>query len=275
MKTQKVSSTIPLKRVGIEIWNRVQARKKRNPGESTNEAFKAVSKAHPALYKRYVKAKRGPWIGRAADDMDFLVGFLNSPSGAEMREMLDPIVNWQQTPLETQRLAAEKLASRLSAIDTRCYTHITNGMKPYFYWSASGHPFYERVAKGLQTRDFWKLRQCPECKRFFVAEDHRRRTCLGKQCSTKRANSRATKGMEKLRDRERKEATNQLCDFIGMCQQEESILDTMSYEGTFESMIEKIRNGIEKGWTAKKIVRGLSGRSKGWILKNKQDWISG
>ena len=109
--------------------------------------------------------------------MDLLVQFLNSPGEAEMREMLEPIINWQQCSQGTLKLAGEKLASRLSAIDTRCYTHITNGKKPYFYWSALGHPFYEKVARGLQTGDFWKLRQCLVCKRFFVTEDHRQRTC--------------------------------------------------------------------------------------------------
>jgi len=274
MKTQKVSSSIPLKRVGAEIWKKVSARQKRNPKEGTTAALNAVAKAHPELYKRYKKAKKGPGIGRAAGDMDFLVDYLNSPSGAEMRKVLEPIINWQRTPLEAQKLVAERLASRLSEIDTRCYTHTTNGKRPYFYWSAFGHPFYQRIARGLQTGGFWKLRQCLVCKSFFVTEDHRRNTCPGNTCSKKRKNIRAAVGMRNFRDREHKLETNQLREFIEMCNQKPSIIKTMEKSVKWESTTEKIDSGIEKGWTAKKIVNSLSGKGRGWILRNKQGWLN-
>ena len=60
---------------------------------------------------------------------------------------------------------------------------------------------------------------------------------------------------------------NRAINFIEECKKDvdESILDNLEYEERYAKTIIKIREGIDKRWSAKKIVKSLSGKGRNYL----------
>ncbi len=229
-------------------------------GESLKDAMSFVRRRYPQIWKRIPSA-------RAFEDIDFLAHFLNTRGDAEMSRLLEPIVNWETASSGDVQKAAESLAKRMEDLKTTCYAHCAVGKKPFFLWSVLGHPFYRKISTSLQTGNFWKLKQCRFCKAFFVSEDHRAYYCPKKRCREEHRKSEAKKGMKDLRNREHQEKQTLATKFLEDCKTDKSILDYLGYKGEQENTINKIRDGFEKGWSAQKIAKGLSGQGRNWFVR--------
>ncbi len=73
--------------------------------------------------------------------------------------------------------------------------------------------------------------------------------------------------MQIIRSRELQEKVNRAINFIEECRKDvgESILDNLEYEEKYAKTIIKIREGIDKRWSAKKIVKSLSGKGRNYL----------
>jgi len=232
-------------------------------GESIKDAMDFFRMRYPHLWKRVPS-------GRAFEGVDFIAQFLNTRDGAEIRKLLEPIVNWETASSGDVQKAAESLAKRMEDLKTTCYAHCAVGKKPFFGWLVLGHPVYGNISTSLQTGKFWKLKQCRFCKAFFVSEDHRAYYCPKKRCREEHRKSEAKKGMKDLRQREHQEKQTLAIKFLEDCKTDKTILDNLGYEGTQENTVIKIRNGFEKGWSVQKIAKGLSGQGRNWLARKYQ-----
>ena len=265
-KRGKVSALkIPFRDVGKEVDRLVKLRRNKN-GDNIKEAYEYISKRHRPLYKRWCSLK-GPWVGRAFEDIDFLAQFLNTGGDAEMSRLLEPIVNWETASSGDVEKAAESLAKKMEDLKTTCSAHCVVGKKPFFLWSVVGHPFYRNISICLQTGNFRKLKQCRFCKAFFVSEDHRTFHCPKKRCREEHMKSDAKGGMQIIRSRELQEKVNRAINFIEECRKDvgESILEFLELEGEYAKTIIKIREGIAKKWSAKKILNVISGKGRNYL----------
>jgi hypothetical protein len=230
-------------------------------GGTINEALEVISRSHPQLYKTSLSG-----TGRGLDDEDLLAQFLNTRGNEAVREILEPVVNWETAPPEGVQKAAATLAEKLSEWKTSWYAHVVPNKKPFFMWSSPGdielHLFYGMIATSLQTGLFWKLRQCKFCNSFFVSENQREYACSGKQCEQLRKDKVARESKRKVRRGDPQEEENLASRLITKCRIDRFILNDLQLEGKLEKTIKKIRDGFNKGWSSKKIVERLSGHEK-------------
>lgn len=243
-------------------YDRLVKLRREKHGDSLKEALDFVYRKNAQLWKRSLSG-----IPRAFEDVDFLAHFMNTGADAEMSRLLEPIVNWETASSGDVQKAAESLAKKMEDLKTTCYAHCVVGKKPFFGWLVLGNPFYGTLSTSIQTGKFWKLKQCRFCKAFFVSEDHRMFHCPRKQCREEHRKSDAAKGMQNLRKREHQEKQNLATKFIAGCKTDKANLDNLGYDGKQENTIIKIRDGISKRWSAKKIAEGLSGQGRNWLVR--------
>ena len=268
-KRGKVSALkIPFRDVGKEVDRLVKLRRNKN-GDNIKEAYEFISKRHRPLYKRW-RSLKGPWVGRAFEDVDFLADYLNGGRDAEMIRLLEPIVNWETASSGDVEKASESLAKKMENLKTTCYAHCAVGKKPFFGWLVLGHPVYGKISTSLQTGKFWKLKQCRTCKKFFVSEDHRTYYCPKKQCRKLHRTTVATEGMRKLRKDRGQSKMEEVSKVIAVCMKDTSVLVNLECSGAYEDTIREIREGIDKRWSAKKIVKSLSGKGRNWLVREYQ-----
>ncbi len=257
-KRQRLTSQVANKK-----FEKIVKLRREKHGDSIKDAMNFVRRGDPQIWKRIPSA-------RAFDDADFLARFLNAGGDAEMSRLLEPIVNWETASPGDVQKAAESLANKMEDLKTTCSAHCAVGKKPFFLWSVLGHPFYGKISTSLQKGIFWKLKQCRFCKKFFVSEDHRAYYCPKKRCREEHRKSEAKKGMKDLRKREHQEKQTLATKFLVGCKTDKSILDDLGYGGEHENTINKIRDGLEKGWSAQKIAKGLSGQGRNWLVREYQ-----
>lgn len=57
---------------------------------------------------------------------------------------------------------------------------------------------------------------------------------------------------------------------IAVCMKDTSVLVNLECSGAYEDTIREIREGIDKRWSAKKIVKSLSGKGRNWLVREYQ-----
>ena len=205
MEKPKLLTTDP----GAEVDRRARAYLAKHPKGDYVEAVKAVLRKDRSLLRAYNEEPR-------FRELRLLSDFLNGPQESELRQELlsdvQAVLSARPIPITPASALSQKLNS-LNLV-ARCVPVLDNKRLAVSHFSfrvvtpdrSERSRVYALLASALQSHEFKRLRQCPTCKTFFVALDHRERFCEKSECKETARRGAAREGMRKKRESARKAA---------------------------------------------------------------------